>query len=252
MAVDPENRLVARSLEGHWNEKLAELQQLEREQARREPPKALSITEAQRERILALAQDFPTLWRAETTTNRERKHLLRLLIKDVTLSKEADHIAIGIRWQSEAVSTASAERPKPAYAAKRTDATVVAFVREKALRHTDEQISELLNQAGFKPGQGGSFTRSKVKWVRYAYRIETACPEMQHGTEPRGDGRYSTRAAAALLNVDISTVMAWCKSGQLDGLQRGPDKPWWIRLTPRELEHLRKPVKQRWSPRTAR
>jgi hypothetical protein len=67
----------------------------------------------------------------------------------------------------------------------------------------------------------------------------------------RGDGRYSTRAAAELLNVDIATVMAWCKAGRLDGIQAKHHGPWWVRLTPEVIAELRKPVRRRWKKRSS-
>ena len=64
---------------------------------------------------------------------------------------------------------------------------------------------------------GGSFTVSKIEWIRYAYHIPAGCPERPKAapTGQRGDGRYSARAAADLLNVDVSTIADWCKTGRL-------------------------------------
>jgi hypothetical protein len=103
LAVDPENRLVARNLERDWNEKLTEIERLEREYATSPRPTALLASPEERERVLALAQDMPTVWQASTTTYVERKQLLRFLIKDVTLAKRETTIHIGIRWQTEAL-----------------------------------------------------------------------------------------------------------------------------------------------------
>src|SRR6266566_2832506 len=96
-AVDPENRLVARSLERDWNEKLAELEQLHREYATVPKPTALVLTDSQREQIRRLAHELPTIWHASTTSQAERKQLLRYLIKDVTLSKRGNVIDVAIR-----------------------------------------------------------------------------------------------------------------------------------------------------------
>jgi hypothetical protein len=95
-AVEPENRLVARTLERDWNEKLAEVERLERDALTWPKPTALLISLPERQRILALAQDLPTLWQADTTTYSERKQLLRCLIKDVTLTRQEALIHLGI------------------------------------------------------------------------------------------------------------------------------------------------------------
>jgi DNA invertase Pin-like site-specific DNA recombinase len=217
-AVDPENRLVARSLERDWNDKLAQVQRLEREYATLPKPTARLASSEERKRILALAQDLPAVWRASTTTHAERKQLLRFLVKDVTLTKRETTIHIGVRWQTEALTELNIPRPKRVFDAKRTNPVVVERVRELAPTHTDRQIAVILNQEGFTSGMSKSFDRDKVHWVRYAYDIPTGCPEAP-GACPggqRGDGRYSARAAAELLNVNVSTVAAWCKIGTND------------------------------------
>ena len=94
----------------------------------------------------------------------------------------------------------------------------------------------------------GSFTRGKIQWIRYAYDIPTDCPEAPR-TCPNGqrsDGRYSAQAAAEALNVNVSTIAAWCRSGRLDGIQAIPRGPWWIKLTPEIIATLHKPKRQRW------
>jgi DNA invertase Pin-like site-specific DNA recombinase len=133
-AVDPENRLVARSLEREWNEKLGEVQRLEREYADRPRPTARLSSPEERQRILALAQDLPTIWHAPTTTNAERKQLLRFLIVDVTLTRQEETIHIAIRWQTEAITELDIPRPKNAWESQITSPAVVKRVRELAVR----------------------------------------------------------------------------------------------------------------------
>src|SRR5207247_925856 len=74
-AVDPDNRLVARSLEREWNEKLAEGEKLEREYALGPKQAALSLTASQREQIRHLSDDLPAVFHAPTTTFAQRKQL---------------------------------------------------------------------------------------------------------------------------------------------------------------------------------
>jgi hypothetical protein len=150
-AVDPENRLVARNLERDWNEKLAEVEPLERAYLTLTLPPALVVTPEERERILALAQNLPAIWQADTTTYTERKQLLRFLIKDVTLARQDTPIQIGIRWQTEALTELEIPRPKSGAEEQRTDPTVVARVRELAPIHTDRQIATLLVSARVWP-----------------------------------------------------------------------------------------------------
>jgi DNA invertase Pin-like site-specific DNA recombinase len=253
-AVEPENRLVARNLERDWNEKLAEIERLEREYAALPKLTAYLASPEERQRILALAQDLPAVWHASTTTHAERKQLLRFLIKDVTLTKGETTIHIGIRWQTEALTTLEIPRPQRVFDAKRTDPAVIDRVRELALTHTDEQIATLLNQEKFTTGTDLPFTRSRVERVRYDYKIPTGCPHSPAACPggQRGDGRYSAQAAAELLNVSVSTIAAWCRSGRLNGIQAVPRGPWWIKLKPEIIAKLRKPVRQRWKNRSSK
>jgi DNA invertase Pin-like site-specific DNA recombinase len=253
-AVEPENRLVARNLERDWNEKLAQVERLEREYATLPRPTARLASPDERQRILALAQDLPAVWHASSTTHAERKQLLRFLIKDVTLSRRETTIHIGIRWQTEALSELEIPRPKRSCDKYRTDPMVIDRVRELAPTHTDHQIAEILNQEGLVSGKGAPFSKAKVQWVRYRYDIPTGRPIAPSGCPDgyRGDGRCSTQVAAELLNVTRSTISQWCQSGRLDAIQEAPLSPWWVKLTPEIIAELRKPERRRQSRRSSR
>lgn len=250
-AVDPDNRLVARSLEREWNEKLLEVDRLEREYQLRPKPAALALSAGQREQIRSLVQDLPALWDAPTTTNAHRKQLVRWLIKDVTLAKRGDLIMIDIRWQTEARTSLSLPRLKKSWELRQTSPEAIACIRQWALILTDASIAHRLNEAGYRAGGGGVFTAKKVQSLRYEYQIEAGCPQGPAAcpTGQRGDGRYSARRASALLNVNISTVAKWCEAGQLEYVQAVPHGPRWITLTPERITELRKPIQQHWKRR---
>jgi DNA invertase Pin-like site-specific DNA recombinase len=244
--VDPENRLVARSLEREWNDKLAETEHLEREYTTLPKAKMLGPSPEERQRLLNLAQDLPALWQAATTTQAERKQLLRCLIKDVTLFKRETTLHIGIRWQTNALTELDLPRPQSAHERYRTSPTVIQRIRELSLGQTDSQIASQLNQEGAASGRGRPFTEEKVRWVRHRYHIATTCPDAPKAcaTGQRGDGRYSTRTAADLLNASDSTILRWCLAGRLDSVQTVPNGPRWIRLTPEIITTLRRPARR--------
>jgi hypothetical protein len=140
LAVEPENRLVARNLEKDWNDKLAAVERLERERATVPPWAAPRLSPEERQRILGLAEDLPALWHAPTTTPAERKQRLRLLLKDVALTKEATTMRVALRWQTGAGLTVEVPRPPRSWDARRTAAAVVARVRARAPDYTDHQL----------------------------------------------------------------------------------------------------------------
>jgi DNA invertase Pin-like site-specific DNA recombinase len=251
LRVDPDNRLVARSLERDWNARLAEVEQLEREYLALPPSALQQVSAEERQRILALARDLPAVWAAPTTSQAERKQLLRFLIKDVALTRRPGVVVLGIRWHTEAVTTLEVPLRRKSSDVRRTDPEIVRRIRHWAADHTDQQIAGLLNDEQRTSGLGGTFTPSKVQWIRFRYAIDTGCPESPAAcpTGQRRDGRYSAQAAAALLNVHVSTIAAWCQTGILDAVRAQPHGPRWIMLTPQRIAALRKPSKRAWTRR---
>ncbi len=105
MQVDPHNRLVASTLEAHWNDKLRALDET-REGVEQERSAALAtLNGPAKQRIRALASDFPSVRNDSATTSLERKRMVALLISDVTLTKHAEHIKLGIRYSCKAIPT---------------------------------------------------------------------------------------------------------------------------------------------------
>ena len=126
--VEPENRLVTRSLEARWEAKLTAL--AEAEQALAAAQDTLPPLPGRAE-LEKLAGDLPVLWHAGTTSARDRKRLLRTLIADVTMLPEPDRskVRIGIRWHTGAVDELTADRPLPPGPARRSPSPAVEMVR---------------------------------------------------------------------------------------------------------------------------
>ena len=104
MQVDPDNRLVADELEAEWNRRLRALTGAQEEYERQRQADRATLDEEHRRRILALATDFPRLWQAPSTTDRERKRIVRLLLEDVTLVK-GPSITVHLRFRGGATRT---------------------------------------------------------------------------------------------------------------------------------------------------
>ena len=97
MQTHPDNRMVADVLEAEWNAKLRALDEAQHELKRSRAQPDPGPDELQRQRILALASDFPRLWNDPQTPNRERKRMARLLIEDVTLTKATRSLGVRLR-----------------------------------------------------------------------------------------------------------------------------------------------------------
>jgi hypothetical protein len=164
--VEPENRLVARSLEQEWNARLEELERLEKEYAEVKGKLPFELTTEQREKILALAQDLPRLWHAPTTRPSQRKEVLRLLIEDVTLSNvdEPWSISVAIQWRTGTLTRHRANRPL--YHPQTTDPKAIARIEALYKTNTDAEIAALLNSEGYRSGYQKAFTADKVAHLR--------------------------------------------------------------------------------------
>jgi len=171
--VDPSQRLVAATLERRWNDAMLSVEDLKKQYADFEQQKARVATPEQKAKVLALAQDLPRLWHAPTTQARDRKRMLRLLIKDITVEKQhgARHVILHIRWQGGACGDLKVDLPRPRAEAIRYPEPIIARVRELARTLTDQQIVAELSRLGELSATGQRHTMHTIRWIRWKHRI---------------------------------------------------------------------------------
>lgn len=165
--VDPDNRLVAGELERRWNEKLERVAQLEQAHAKAEAEAQWELTSEERAAISTLSQDLPAIWAAPTTTNQDRKELLRRAIESVQLDgrNHAEQIEVQIRWRSGVVSRVMVKRYRRGADSLRTPADAVDRIHELARTSTYAQVAAQLNAEGWRPAFGRSFTSQTVGYI---------------------------------------------------------------------------------------
>jgi hypothetical protein len=208
MRVDPENRLVADSLEADWNEKLRALADAQQEyEQRRERDRRLFDNE-QRCAILALAQDFPRLWKDPATEDRDRKRMIRLLVEDVTMLR-GEQISLHFRFRGGATKSVVLPNPLRIWETWMTDSEVVSSVDRLLETHTFGEIASTLNNSGFKPGKGKCFT------ARYIARIQKHYSLRPRFDRLRDRGMLTLDEMAAALKVNPKTVKIWAAHGLL-------------------------------------
>jgi excisionase family DNA binding protein len=205
-AVEPDNRLVARSLETRWETKLASL--LEAEQTLEAARDTLPPLPGRPE-LEILAADLPGLWHAPTTSNKDRKRLLRTVIADITLLPEPDHghARIGIRWHTGASDELRVPRCVHRGTAVRSPSSAVAMVTRLGPTTDTHELAGMLNAAGITTGHGRPFDAKAVQWIRHAYHIPAP--------DPYTDGQISVTDTANRLGVSTGTVYDWIKTGKL-------------------------------------
>ena len=205
---DPDNRLVADSLEADWNEKLRALAEAQQEYERRREQDRTVFSEQQRQAILALASDFPKLWRDPNTPDRERKRMIRLLIEDVTLLR-GNQITLHLRFRGGANQTLGLPNPLRAWESCMTSPEVVAEIDRLLNYHTYGAIAAILNDRGLRSGKGQRFTARYIARIQKRYGLKTRYDRL------RDLGMLPLNEIAQVLAVHPKTVKNWAAHGML-------------------------------------
>ncbi|MBN2565832.1 MAG: recombinase family protein, partial [Candidatus Eisenbacteria bacterium] len=228
-AVEPENRLVARSLETQWEKKLDELAEANRELQQREQAHPPSLTDTQRDSLRALGTDLRSVWAAETTTDRDRKELLQTLLEEVLIrvDRKDNRAHLRLRWRGGAVTELDvlvrARRTPPI----RTDEDTIELVRRLAPHYTNAVIAGILNRQGRQTARGERFTAVSVSNLRRYWNL----PRHEPPPVPTEGQPVTIRNAARALGVAPSTLHRCLNQGVIVGEQLTPGAPWRIRLS---------------------
>jgi DNA invertase Pin-like site-specific DNA recombinase len=248
-AVDPDNRLVARGLEREWETALRELADAEAELARRQTARPKTLTPQEKQAILALGDDLGAVWDAPTTTDKDRKQLLRTLLDEVNITLRRDdpgpHAGLVLRWKGGAISELAVplRRRQPAI---RTDEDTIDLIRRLAVHYPDAIIAGILNRQHRRTARGLSYTASRVQSLRYHWHIPCHQPD-GNGQAPEGE-LLNVTAAARQLGIAPSTLLRWLNDGFIAGEQVTPGAPWRIRLTDQLRGMLADKAPRGWVP----
>jgi DNA invertase Pin-like site-specific DNA recombinase len=214
-AVDPDNRVVARTLEGEWERCLRELEQVRADYERAKREQRVELTEQDRERIRALARDLPKVWRSTTTRQADRKAMLRLVIDAVSLRAievPRRETLVRIAWKSGAVTELHVPRPTIRDVISTSEDALARLGELAAEGVHDRQIAERLDAEGFVTGMGKRWNLDAVRNMRSSHRIPSAAPSLPTATplpERRQDGCYSVLGAARHFGVGKDVIRLW-------------------------------------------
>ena len=244
-AVEPENRLVARSLERAWEDRLRAADAVEQEyrQWRRQDPIVLSADDHKVLEIMA--RDLPTIWHAPTTRADERKRMLRLIIQEVFLDQKRSRgqVWIKIVWQTGATSEHRISRRVHSYADDYKDIdqlrTRVTELNQKGLM--DRQVADVLNADGTLSARSRPFTYENIWCLRKRWGLKAAKLNPTGPNPPRwADGSYSVQGAASAIGVTPQVIFDYLANGLLQGHQIAKGQPWQINLTMHKISQLKK------------
>jgi DNA invertase Pin-like site-specific DNA recombinase len=223
-AVDPSNRLIAGTLETRWNNAVQRLHGLQAELAAFEQKTMRAVTAEQKRQILQLAKDFPRLWAAATTTPRDRKRILRLLVRDITVVKgpEPKTVRLHIRWQGGETETLRLQLPQNRAEVVRYPMAFVARIRKLAVDHHDDEIVAKLRDEGQKSTTTGKpITVATIKWLRFKHRIPAPPPPI---------GTLNVRQVREKYGVSLWVVYYWIERGIVSAEQRKGNAPYAITI----------------------
>ncbi len=232
-ACEPENRLVARSVEAVWEQRLAEVTEAEAalvaERARHPSP----LTNEELSWLEEAGADLHAVFDADTTTTRERKQLIRMLLIEVAvkLDREARCAELRLCWEGGAMTTVTVALPRLGAPWRVTDEDTIELVRRLAEHYDDATIALILSRQHRRTGSGLAYTKARVHELRHRHHI-LAGPFESSSVTSRGNHceMVTVSKAADELGVGVGTIYRWLASGFITGSQLTPGAPWQIRL----------------------
>ncbi len=237
LEVDPSQRLVASTLERRWNDALLQLEDLKKQAAELQRQEARVATPEQKAKVLALARDLPRLWHAPTTHAKDRKRMLRLLLKDITVEKLSplQQLQVHIRWQGGANISLSVPLPPKIADRVRYPAVLVDRVRQLALRLPDAEIAAQLQREGHVSAKGQAYTAKIVQWIRGCYQIPRVVLKRPE--------ELSVDQVAKEFGVSPSVVYYWIERHLIQARRINGRSPYWITLNASDEQKLRDRVR---------
>jgi hypothetical protein len=234
MRVDPNNRLVADTLETQWNEKLRLLAQAKEQCQSQQRLDALQLTQEHRAKILALASDFPRVWQDPKTPDRERKRMARLLLEDVTLRREED-ITIQVRFKGGATHELHVPLPKSVTVTRKTNLAFLAEMDRLLDAHSEGEMAQILNERGWRSSTGQAFSLTLIQGLRRSYRMKSRFTRLQE------QGLLTARQIEDMLGPGTNRARYWRKAGVLKVVKLNQHyKDLYQRPTEAELEMMRR------------
>ena len=208
MKVDPDNRLVADSLEAEWNNKLRSLAEAQEQYEQQTQKQRLLIDSQTREQLLSLAADFPRVWNDPAVEPRERKRILRLLIEDVTLIN-GEMIQVHVRLRGGATRSLTLAKPLPIAQIRKTKPEVVAEIDALLDHYCDREVAEILNRRGRRTWQNEPFSLKKIAHIRQAFNLKCRYSRL------RAKGLLTAKEMSVQHGVTTTTINLWAREGRL-------------------------------------
>ena len=201
MKVDPDNRLVADTLEAEWNNKLRSLAEAQEQYEQQAQKQRKLIDSETKQQLLSLAADFPRVWNDPSVEPRERKRILRLLVEDVTLIN-GEMIQVHVRLRGGATRSLTVAKPLPIAQIRKTKPEVVAEIDALLDRYCDREVADVLNKQGSRTWQDEPFNLKKIAHIRQAFNLKSRYSRL------RARGLLTAKEMSVRHGVTITTINA--------------------------------------------
>ena len=211
MLVDPNNRLVADTLEADWNTKLRAVQEAQEDYKRQSETDARMLGEEEKKRIIELATDFPKLWNNPNTSCKDKKRIVRHLIEDVTVTKSTDRtILVQVRFRGGATDTTQVDAPKSAVELFTTSRETIDRVDALLDSYHDSGVAVVLNAEGRRGARGKPFSSTSIADIRRKYGLKSFSDRLH------AQNLLTINEIARKLDVSPGSAFVWAKKGILD------------------------------------
>jgi len=233
MLAEPENRLVVRTLEAAWNQKLQELEQLQKDYLAHCSAKPWQPSDTEHDEIIKLADNIPKIWNSNSSSYKDRKRIIRILMEDVTIIAESfkSEFTIGLRYRSGYTETVVLTKPGKRCDVVRHTEDTVSLVRELSASMDDAQIAVYLNEKGLRTPGGKTFTEDGIQWIRYKHQIQGLYQSSRQGR--------SVKEAAECLDISAGKVYYYIDKGVIPASKQRPGWPWEISLDDSMISDLK-------------
>jgi excisionase family DNA binding protein len=251
-AVEPENRLVARTLERAWEDKLTAARQAENDLRSQQARRPVSLTSDELAWIRRAGADVRAVFHAPTTSTTERKQLLRAAITEIVITINAENRIADLRiiWQGGAVTELTMQMTRQGAHTRTTSEDTIDLVRRLAANYNDTTIAQILSKQHRRTATGLAWTKTRVKALRTTHGIP-ACPAAEPPAVSSNEQDVcvvTVPEAAAQLGISKYTLYRWLRDGFITGEQLTPAAPWRIRLDQALRDRLRPDIPDGWLP----
>jgi len=255
--VEPENRLVARTMEAALEDKLTAVRTAENQLADQRARRPVTLTEEETAWITTAGADLRAIFQAPATTNAQRKELIRAVITEVTVIVEASAgedgtvrtCKVQIIWQGGASTRLQMPVPASGQHGHATSEDTLDLIRRLAQHYDDTTIAQILGQQHRRTATGLAFRKAHVRALRAYHGIPGYQPPRENVTPGCQDAIVvSIAEAGRQLGVSSATIYRWLRDGFVTGEQLTPGAPWQIRIDQQLRDRVRPQAPDGWLP----